>query len=68
MESSGLAKSLFAPPVPVTGVIGGGALFDLATKAVTYARPGYLMREGVREDLQAIYDRIESGAPAEVSV
>jgi hypothetical protein len=49
-------------------VIGGGALFDLATKAVTYARPGYLMREGVREDLQAIYDRIESGAPAEVSV
>ena len=57
-----------AKNIPLMEDLGGGALFDLATKAVTYARPGYLMREGVREDLQAIYDRIESGAPAEVSV
>jgi hypothetical protein len=41
-------------------VAGGGPIFERASKAVAYVRPGYMLQDGVREEIQEIYRRLSA--------
>ena len=41
-------------------VAGGGPIFERAAKAVPYVRPGYMLQDGVREEIQEIYHRLSA--------
>ena len=47
--------------------LGGGALFEPRSKQVRYVEPGYLLRDGVRENLTQVYQSIVADMPAGTS-